>query len=337
MRAPLWIVAVVALVWAAPHTAAAQFWRPDVPPSPREQVIQQADMHLAAARRAGSGISAAERARRAIGLYEEALRLDASAELHYRAYSAAAHYLAATEGYRELGWRKIVEHIDGLRAADPLDPRGFDLGPAISHATARLAAPAHPEAEALYLRGIREYELWLKRLDETDVQWMPELGTTHSNVAELLMAVGRLGEAIEHYRQATELPGRLPELAWYGLAVAYDRDGQAANARRAMLEALHRDRDLGTLEAADRFGSQADAGDIYFVPQGDRYYYLALAHHVAGREAPARVYFQRYLAEVKGARKEYLARAREHLARLSSRPAGPATSPPARKGQRRDR
>src|SRR5436190_3668263 len=70
-------------------------------------------------------------------------------------------------------------------------------------------------------------------------------GDAYSNSAEILMALGRLGEAQDRYREAIRLedqsrpavPGRDHDeymaLAYYGLGVALDRDEQGQAAREA--------------------------------------------------------------------------------------------------------
>jgi tetratricopeptide (TPR) repeat protein len=124
---------------------------------------------------------------------------------------------------------------------------------------------------------------------------------THANVAELLMAAGRLGEAEERYREAIRLEtaasvtGRIETshaltLATYGLAVALDRAGQADAAREMMARALALDPRHATLTAAE----QPDS-DVFFVPEGDVYYYLGLAAEVAGDADEGAAAFQEFL------------------------------------------
>jgi tetratricopeptide (TPR) repeat protein len=143
---------------------------------------------------------------------------------------------------------------------------------------------------------------------------------TYGNAAELLMALGRLGEAEERYREAIRLDsqstaaGRLdsaPGLIFstYGLAVALDRAGRPGPAREMMARALALDPRLSRLRAAEQPG-----GDIFFLPDGDVFYYIGLASEVAGRMDDAMAAFQEFLGRLP--RSAYAARARAHLETL---------------------
>jgi tetratricopeptide (TPR) repeat protein len=162
---------------------------------------------------------------------------------------------------------------------------------------------------------------------------------TYGNAAELLMALGRLGEAEERYREAIRLEeqsapaGRIEGAAGlafstYGLAVALDRAGRAAPAREMMGRALALDPRLGRLRAAERGG-----GDVFFLPEGDVFYYIGLASEVAGRVDDAEAAFQEFLGRLP--RSPYAPRARAHvdalvaLERAGAARGGRATAAPA--------
>jgi tetratricopeptide (TPR) repeat protein len=145
---------------------------------------------------------------------------------------------------------------------------------------------------------------------------------THTNAAELLMGAGRLGEAEERYREAirletvTPVAGRIETshalmLATYGLAVTLDRAGQPDAGREMMARALALDPRHATLTAAE----QPDA-DVFFVPDGDVYYYLGLAAEVAGDADEGAAAFQEFLR--RQPRASSAARARAHLDALSA-------------------
>jgi tetratricopeptide (TPR) repeat protein len=140
---------------------------------------------------------------------------------------------------------------------------------------------------------------------------------TYGNAAELLMALGRLGEAEERYREAIRLDtqaataGRLdgaPGLVFstYGLAVALDRAGRVGPAREMMSRALALDPRLARLRTAERPG-----GDVFFLPDGDVFYYIGLASEIAGRTDDAGAAFQEFLGRLP--RSPFAARARAHL------------------------
>src|SRR5262249_61710682 len=96
-------------------------------------------------------------------------------------------------------------------------------------------------------------------------------------------------------------------LTWFGLAVPYDRDGQVAKSAEAMRNALDKHRALERLQ-----------GDgVFFVPEGDLHYYLALAHEALGDTGLAAQLYGRFVVVCKETR--YAARAREHLQELGKR------------------
>src|SRR3954469_11460957 len=142
----------------------------------------------------------------------------------------------------------------------------------------------------------------------------------YANSGEILMAMGRLTEAEDRYREAIRLEGQTPAgrehdenlaLAYYGLGVALDRDEQPGAAREAVARALEIDAKMALLDAA----RDDDAG-IFFVPPGDVHYYRALALLVLGRPREAAEAFERFTAEQGQSR--WLARARGHLTSLAA-------------------
>jgi len=146
----------------------------------------------------------------------------------------------------------------------------------------------------------------------------------YANAAELLMALGRLDEAQERYREAIRIDEeggdrrqRAPSLAlsYYGLGVALDRDEQPAAAREMIGRALLLDPHLTRLQSAEQPG-----GDVFFVPAGDVHYYLALALEISGRRAEAEAAYREWMA--KQPKSPWQKRARAHLAALAEPPPG---------------
>ena len=121
----------------------------------------------------------------------------------------------------------------------------------------------------------------------------------HQRLGESYMALGRLKEAIEAFRQAMRLA---PYDASHGfsLAVAYDRDGKSEQSRDRMTWALGRDRRLSSLGNSHHV----------WIPPADAHYTLGLAHLVAGEAPAALFHFRRYL-ETAG-ESPWAARARLH-------------------------
>jgi tetratricopeptide (TPR) repeat protein len=153
----------------------------------------------------------------------------------------------------------------------------------------------------------------------------------YANLAEVLMAEGRLPDAEARYREAIAVAGSETTgerrsrsqdlaLAYYGLAVA--RDGQPSAAREAIARALAQDPGGAVLKVAT-----IPNRDLFFVPDGDVYYYLGLAAEVEGRAGDAQAAFREFLARRPDSR--WAAVASAHLAP----PAGTSSSRPAAPGR----
>ncbi len=153
----------------------------------------------------------------------------------------------------------------------------------------------------------------------------------YTNSGEILMALGRLGEAAGRYREAIRLEERAPTgrqrdeglaLGLYGLGVALDRDDQEVAAREAIARAASLDPRLRLLDP------EGGSGDVFFVPPGDLHYYRGLALRVLARREEAIEAFRRFAQEVP--RSRFLARAQAHLRALAGGPPAPeGVLPPA--------
>jgi hypothetical protein len=116
------------------------------------------------------------------------------------------------------------------------------------------------------------------------------------------MMLGELDAAIEDYGLAQEYGSR----SWlgYGLAVALDRDGQAAKARQIMRANVLSDKNM----------SRLSSNGTFFVPAGEKNYYLALGYEVLGDYRRALYHYQAFIDS--GAHPRFHARARQHIRRL---------------------
>jgi tetratricopeptide (TPR) repeat protein len=164
--------------------------------------------------------------------------------------------------------------------------------------------------------AVGEYDRALRLLPgEPDSLLFPsrhQQATLLSNSAEALMAMGKLGQAIRRYSQAEHIDtGDQGALHALGLAVAYDRDGQVQKSHEALSRSL----------AADP-GLRVYQGDeVFFVPDGDRYYYDGLIAEGLGNRDEALRSFRQFTTELPKSR--YTPRAREHLEELQKLPGIP--------------
>jgi tetratricopeptide (TPR) repeat protein len=217
---------------------------------------------------------------------------------------------------------KPAEALAALERACPRAPRGMAALACWSHLGVVRSRQGH------FAAGLVAYERLIESGDAD--------AATRTNAAELLMAEGRLAAAEERYREAIRLEtavstaGRIETshalvLATYGLAVVLDREGQPEAAREMMARALLLDPRHATLTAAE----QPDA-DVFFVPDGDVYYYLGLAAEVAGDADEGAAAFQEFLR--RRPRAASAPRARAHLEGLAALARLGVTPPAARSG-----
>jgi tetratricopeptide (TPR) repeat protein len=148
----------------------------------------------------------------------------------------------------------------------------------------------------------------------------------YSNYAEVLMAAGRLPDAEARYRDAISAASDLGvgdrrerthelAMAYYGLAVALDRDEQPIAAREAMQRALAHDPTAAVLRLASTSG-----GDLFFIPDGDVFYYVGLAAEAEGRDGDAEAAFREFIAHAP--RSRWARAAEAHLGKKGA--GGPA-------------
>lgn len=158
--------------------------------------------------------------------------------------------------------------------------------------------------------AVQEYDRAV-RIQATRGQGNPEARNNQSilqaNAAESLMALGRLDEAIQRYQEALSLQSG-HTLAWWGLAVALDRDEQTSKAFEAATRALSGDADMRALTSEG----------VFFIPVGDIHYYYALGKLAKGDRAGAKHEFEEFLRTLP--RSAWATRARAHLARLGVAP-----------------
>jgi tetratricopeptide (TPR) repeat protein len=311
----------LALVLAAAATATAGPWGKKAKPkaNARAQAIKRGDYFLDQAARSvgrsggmcvtGASTDSHGYATQAVAEYGKALGLGDDADVYYKMFISTTCMVEVRDR-----WLAAVQYFDGFRAADPMDPRETNILPELCTALSKLGGGGGKDADAYFVRGIAEYDLWRQRVDEDDVSNAKASGIYHTNQAELIMALGpgRIEEAIEHYARAVEIdPGE--SLGWYGLAVAADRNGEWGRASDAMKEAVDKDWSVGSQQRGRRLYDQG----VYFVPQGDLHYYEALRAHMLGDLAAALHSYELFLSECKDTK--YAGRARQHIAEIKSK------------------
>jgi tetratricopeptide (TPR) repeat protein len=272
---------------------------------------------------------------RAITAYElaAAARPDA-AEPHFRAAAALhAFYLECNPGesaalctpggarplLRAVPHRvvtdRLLRHWDAFEAKAPKDPRVVDdvlLERAILHT--KLATPEHLEAAR---RDYRKILAW-RHTTERDAIVL-------GNLAETEMMLGNLDQAIIVYHRTLELDQSISHN--FGLAVALDRDEQGQQARGIL-------RSYG-VEGVVALQKQILRGNVFYVPEGEAYYYLALGCESVGLSDDAIRFYDLFLAS--GAHPQFAPRARANRAAVASRHRGARPVLPAPERERAEK
>ncbi len=311
------VAATLALAVVAPAAHADDLWR-DLARDAETEVAQReydramldgdTNLDLAVA----ENVVAKKREKylnRAIAAYELAAvaRPDA-AEPHFRAAAALhAFYVDCSSGEharlcsRSLPARAITDrllrHWDAFEAKAPKDPRVVDdvlMDRAILHT--KIATPEHLE---LARRDYRKILAWRHTVDRDAIV----LG----NLAETEMMLGNLDQAIIAYRRTLELNQAISHN--FGLAVALDRDEQGQQARAIL-------RSYG-VEGVISLQRQIVRGDVFYVPEGEAYYYLALGCEAVGLYDDSIRFYDLFLAS--GAHPQFAPRARANRAAVAAR------------------
>jgi tetratricopeptide (TPR) repeat protein len=130
-----------------------------------------------------------------------------------------------------------------------------------------------------------EYEAAIEGLRRVLGRARSQQVDVYQRLGECYMALGRLDEAVESFRQGLRLSPHSADLG-FALAVAHDRAEDAAQAREVLSRAVTRDPKVTSLAGAGRI----------WIPPLDAHYYLGLAA-LGGKDAPRAVlHFRRYLA-----------------------------------------
>jgi tetratricopeptide (TPR) repeat protein len=252
---------------------------------------------------------------RAADAYERAAAADPSQEEpHYRAARVLeVHFIDKSDTPDPAQTQRALDHWYAFERLAPLDPRLPDMLFHRSLALTKLGGDAN------YERAIADYERELRLVDVTNMH-PDNVANRLTNRAEVLMALGRLDEAIALYRQG--LAYRNEALYAYGLAVALDRDNREDEARRILESYVPNDFGDGQPMRSLR------ASTVFFIPAGDEHYYYALGYEALGRVDEAIGAFEQYLQAAGKSR--YAGRAREHLRDLRRR--GVRSRPPRASG-----
>lgn len=200
---------------------------------------------------------------------------------------------------------EVIEALDAFEARAPLDPRmGLMMfnRRAIYHT--RLAGETKGEVARGHLEAaLAAYRTAVERFSSTRTD--PEL--VYGNMAETLMMLGNVEEAIEQYRHAMRV--RPSTGITLGLAVALDRDERGTEARSLL-------RELGTAAIVEWEGDVSE-GNVFYVPDGEIEYYRGLINESFGNYEAAAGNYSTFIE--KRAHPQFLARAAANRAALRAK------------------
>lgn len=199
--------------------------------------------------------------------------------------------------------QELVAAYDEFEARNPLDPRVADV--LFSRAISRTKLATDPRNMTMLLESaLSDYQSMIDRQDAFSELYERMYGRMRSawgNHAETLMMLGRLEEAVEAYKAALAFGSNASTV--YGLAVALDRDERES-------EALQLIRAQGLRSFKD-FNDQFAAGEVFFVPKGEEFYYFALIHEAYGYLNEAIANWRLFIKS--GAHPVYQPRGKAHL------------------------
>jgi tetratricopeptide (TPR) repeat protein len=264
-------------------------------PSGYDKALEDGDAEVVAStryRRSSRG-----RLRRALRSYEKAIALDPKRpEAYYRAAQTIyAHYITDQARPSPLMTEKALRYWQTFEKLAPLDPRIPDV------LFQKSLALTKQVTESSFRKAVAIYDRLLSLSSPRAID--PNTISIYlGNKAELHMMLGELDKAIEDYYLAIDYGSR----SWlgYGLAVALDRDGQEAKARQIMRTNVLSDKNMSRLSTSGTF----------FVPAGEKHYYLALGYEVLGDYRRAVRHYRAFIDS--GAHPRFHPRAREHIRRL---------------------
>jgi tetratricopeptide (TPR) repeat protein len=301
--------AAVALGLAAPSAAPSDdMWQRAAAPAAQEAyraAMQRGDQYaLRAAEQQtlGHGEPANSLALRAAEAYERAAAFDRkAAEPSYRAAEVLyLHFVEESNHPQKHPAARAIRHWAEFERKAPRDPRLESIYFRRSLTYTKLGGADN------YKLAAADYEKELRLIDPGSAP-EEQLARVLSNAAEIYMALGDLDRALTLYYDSIEYATQSQRLYAFGLAVALDRDGQAAKAR----------------EIIRRFGGYSYEvlnprdGGVFFIPDGDEHYYHALGQETAGQLESAVNHFRQFLRAQPGS--PYAGRARQNIERIEAR------------------
>ncbi len=244
--------------------------------------------------------------RKAVGYFDQAIRLDPDYALAYTERSEAWSFIGDLTGQHEPAWSNARSDAE----------KAVAIAPSLAEARAALGwvrffidwkfaegitelkrakelSPANPTANDLLARSI----LYLGRLDEAErqarqaVELDPLSVTAQGNLSRVLFYAGKLDEADAAARKAAELqPASASSRRWQTLIAAQRGDGEAA-LREAQLEPDEGYRRfelaLAQYVRGDRAAADAALADLIANGRDNLAYQIAEVHAVRGEKDKA--------------------------------------------------
>ncbi len=199
-----------------------------------------------------------------------------AADPHYKIATLTLAYFSYRPAPPSKYLKQQVLHCNLFEKKSPFDSRLSSVYFWRAIALTKLADKASLTA------AIIDYDKELATYDLSNPLVRSDSANVIGNRAEVLMMLGRLRESISGYELAIDYGN--DTVHGYGLAVALDRNGQYTRARQVVTQfARH-----------DASNALSNSG-TFFVPAGERYYYIALREEGRGNPVAAIAAYQTYL------------------------------------------
>jgi tetratricopeptide (TPR) repeat protein len=226
----------------------------------------------------------------------EELRLEAA-----RAMLEEAHAAASPDVRLRFDLGVVYERLADAQGRGDLYERVIQtLAPALeaepSHPASTLALEALVDAYTHLDRTreeVRAARIYIQRLTDDRSRVVPMM-----NMGEAEMRLGRLDDATDTFRNVLQMCGSLPNsssrnstyaLTMWDLAVTLDRGGDASAAMDTAAKAMKLSWDevgpMGLPREVSGWDAIRDQRNVYFVPDWEREWYLALGNAAAARDA----------------------------------------------------
>lgn len=232
--------------------------------SARSRALRLGRHNVASSQSRSAEALAQSLARKALASYEEAARAaPTNEEPNYRAGEVLNAFMLDSNVSPPSALDRAIEHWRQFEKKAPLDPRLTTILDSRSISLTKRGGKQN------LLAAVADYDRQLELIDQSSDDRRVSVARLLSNRAELHMMLSDLKESIAGYERALSV--HVDTVYGYGLAVALDRDKQGMRARA-----------VARTYAKSDSGNALEREGTFFVPLGERFYYVAIREEGRG-------------------------------------------------------